>query len=111
MRTRGRRTIPDPNIHDRVVTEVLISANDSIALLILKAHARAARGSRVETIEILDGGDDGLRGVMRVNLDPHRYARTVLVGILDQLKFDGPRNGGLMELGLRKLHDAGVSTH
>lgn len=111
MGPRSGRTIADTNIDDRVVTEVLVTADDSITLLILKTHARAACGSRIEAIEVLDGGDDRLRGVMRVYLNPHRYARTVLVGILDQLKLDGTWNSGLVVLRLNELHNAGVATH
>lgn len=111
MGARSGRTVANTNIDDRVVAEILISANNGIALLILEAHARAACGSRVEAVEVLDGGDDGLGGVMRVDLDPHGYARTVLVGILHQLELDGARDGGLVVLGLNELHDAGVATH
>lgn len=111
MGTRSGRAIPYTNIDNRVVAKVLIAADDGVALLILEAHARAARGSRVETVEVLDGGDDGLGGVMGVDLDPHGYARTVLMGVLNQLELDGPRDGWLVVLRLSKLHDAGVSTH
>lgn len=111
MGPRSRRTIADTNIDDRVVTKVLVTANDGVTLLILETHARAACGSRIEAVEVLDSGDDGLSSVMRVDLNPHRNARTVLVGIFDQLKLDGAWNGGLVVLGLNELHNAGVATH
>lgn len=111
MGTRSGRTIADTNINDRVVTEVLVSADDGVALLIFKAHTRAACWGGVEAVEVLDSRDDGLGGVMRVDLDPHRDARTVLVGILDQLELDRAGDGGLVILGRNKFHDAGVATH
>lgn len=111
MGSRSGRTIADANIDYRIVTKVLISADDGVALLILETHARAACGSRIKTIEILDGGNDRLSGVMRVDLNPHRNARTILVGILDQLKLDGAWNGGLVVLGLNELHNACVTAH
>lgn len=111
MGARSGRAIADTDINDRIVTEVLISADDGVALLILKAHARAACGSWIEAVEVLDGGDNRFGGVMRVDLDPHRNARTVLVGVLHQLELDGARDGGLVILGWNELHDPGVATH
>lgn len=113
MRSRGRRTVPNANVNDRVVAEVLISADDGVALLILKAHPGAACGSRVEAVEVLDGGNNGLGGVMRVDLDPHRYARPVLVRVLNQLELDRPGDRGCLVRvsGLCELHDGSVSTH
>lgn len=93
------------------MAEVLVATNNRVALLILKAHAGASCLSRVETVEVLDGRDDGLSRVMRVDLDPHGYARPVLVGVLDQLELDGTGNGGLVVLGMYKVHDAGGSAH
>lgn len=109
--TRCRRVIPNADIHNRVVAEVLVATNDSVALFILKAHARAPCLGRIETVEVLDGRNDRLGSVMRVDLDPHGYARPVLVRVLDQLELDGPGNGGLVILGVYEVHDGGVPAH
>lgn len=48
---------------------------------------------------------------MRVDLDPHGYPRSVLVGVFDELELDGAGNGRRCVLRLCELHDAGVSAH
>jgi hypothetical protein len=68
---RSGRTIADSHVHNRVVAEVLIPSDDGVAVLILEADAGTARGAWVQTIEVLDGGDDGLCCVMGVDLYPH----------------------------------------
>lgn len=110
MGPRGRRTISDTHVHNRVVTEVLVAANDGVTLVVLEAHARAASRGGVQAIEVLDGGNDGLSGVVGEDLDPHGYPRPVLVRVLDELELDRPRDSGLPVLWLSKLHDAPVST-
>lgn len=106
----GRRTVPNTNIDDRIVSEVLVSADDGVAVLVLEADTGAACLGRIETVEVLDGGDDGLSGVVRVYLHPHWYARSVLVRVLDQFEFDGAGDGRRSVLGLDKLHGAGFSS-
>lgn len=69
--TRSGRAIADSHVHNRVVPEVLIPSDDGVPMLVLEADAGAACGARVQAIEVLDGGDDGLSGVVRVDLYPH----------------------------------------
>lgn len=111
MGARGRGTVPNTDIDNRVVAEVLVAANDGVTLVVLEAHARAAGRSRVQAIEVLDGGDDGLSCVVGVDLDSHGYPRPVLVRVFDELELDGPRDRGLLVLWLCELHDGGISTH
>lgn len=111
VRTRSGRVIPNADIYDRVVAEVLVATNDSVALFILKTHAGTPCLGRVETVEVLDGGDDRLGSVMWVDLHPHGNARPVLVRVLDQFELHRPGNGGLVVLGVDEVHDGGVPAH
>lgn len=110
-RTRSRGPVSDTNIDNRVVTEVLVPTDDGITLIVLEADARAGCGGGIQAVEVLDSGDDGLSGVMRVDLNPHGYPRSVLVGVFDELELDGAGDGRLCVLRLCELHDAGVSAH
>lgn len=110
-RTRSRGPVSHANVDHRVVTEVLVATDDGITLIVLEADAWAGCGGGIQAVEVLDSGYDGLSGVMRVDLDPHGYPRTVLVRVLDQLELDGAGDGRLCVLRLRELHDAGVSAH
>lgn len=111
MWPRGRRTVPNTHINNRVMAEVLVAANNGVSLVVLKAHTRAASRSGVQAIEVLDGGNDGLSSIVGEDLDSHRYPRPVLVRVLDELELDGPRDRGLLVMWLSELHDSCVSTH
>lgn len=111
MWARGGRTISNTDVDNRVMAKVLVATNDGITLVILETHTRAASLSGVETIEVLDSGNNRLSGIVRVDLDPHGYPRPILVRVLDELELDGSRDSMLLVLWLCELHDSCVSTH
>lgn len=108
---RSGRTVSNTHVYNRVVAEVLVAANDGVTLVVLEAHARAAGRRGVQAIEILDSGNNGLGGIVRVDLHSHGYPRPVLMRVLDELELDGPRDRGLLVLWLCELHDSWISTH
>ena len=57
-------------INHHVVSEVLVSRNEGIALLVFEAHTLSS--PFVEAVEVLDGGDDRVGGVMGEDLNSHR---------------------------------------
>lgn len=72
-----RMLLNDSDVNHHVVAEVLVSRDQGIALLILEADSLGACWAGVEAIEILDGCDDGVGGIMGIDLDSHRQARAI----------------------------------
>ena len=66
------------HIDNHVVAKVFVSRNESVSILVFKAHALRSGRSRVQTIEVFDGCDNGVSRIMRVDLHSHRQARTIL---------------------------------
>lgn len=59
----------DPNIYRHVVSQILIPCYEGGAMLILEADP--AGSAVIDTVKILDGRDDRIGGIMRVDLDTH----------------------------------------
>lgn len=78
------RLLDNPDVDYHVVSEILISRNQSIALFVLETDSLRAGWARVQAIEILDRSDNGVRGIMRINLDTHGQARAVLRRICEE---------------------------
>lgn len=72
------RLFNNSHIDHHVVAEVFISGNEGIGILVLETHATRDRWARVKAIKVLNRGDNGVCGIMRVYLNTHRQARTKL---------------------------------
>ena len=75
---RNRRLLNDTNIYRHAIAEVLVTGNEGCSLIVLKADAFGAGGTRIQTVEILDGCHNGVGSVMWVNAHSHGQARTIL---------------------------------
>ena len=73
-----RQLLKDSDVDDHIVVKVFISRDKGVAILVLKADAFGAGRASIQTVEILDGCDDGLGVVMGEDLHPHGQARTIL---------------------------------
>lgn len=60
------------NINSHVVSKILIPSDEGYATFILKANT--AGGAIVDTVEVLHSGHNRVRGIVRVDLNPHRNA-------------------------------------
>ena len=77
----------NPDVHGHVVPQIFVSGNKGDAALILKADT--ARSAVVDAVEVLDRCDNRVGGIMRVDLNTHRYTCSNLgVLIEQQLKGD-----------------------
>jgi len=78
----GRGPFYHPDIDCHLVIEVLISCDQSIFILVLKADSLGdGRTSiRVQPVEILDSRDNRICCIMGVYIDTERQARSVLGG-------------------------------
>lgn len=72
-----KRLVDDAHPNYHVVGEVLISGDHGIAIFVFEANPLGDARARVETIEILDGCDDGIGGIMWV--DEHTQGQTGLI--------------------------------
>ena len=72
----------DTNIYNHVVLEIVITRDKSIAALVLETHAFG--GSFVETVEVLDSGNDGVGGIMWEYLHPHGQSSPMIVSAVEQ---------------------------
>jgi hypothetical protein len=79
-------TWDDTNIDCHVVPQVFIPSDEGVSAVVFEAHTTG--GSLIDTIKILDGGHDGIGGIMREDLDSHRDSRTNL-GVLIQQQLKG----------------------
>lgn len=66
----------DTHINGHVIPQVLVPRNKSVAILVFEAHA--ARRPFIDTVEIFNGRDDRVRGIMREDLYSHRDPRSNL---------------------------------
>lgn len=108
---RSSRIVANTHVDGGVLAKVLVAPDDGVALLVFETDAGAGCGGRVQAVEILDSGDDGLSGVVGVNLYTHRYARAILMRVLDQFELDVASDGWGV-LGLCELHDGGgIAAH
>lgn len=62
----------NPDIDGHVVSQVLVSRYEGDAVFILEADTTG--GTIIDTVEILDGRDNRISGVVRVYLNTHRDA-------------------------------------
>ena len=72
----------DTNMYNHVVSEVLISSNQCIPLVVLKTDT--LRSAFVEAVEILDGCNDRIGGIMREYLNPHRKPGSAVGGSIEK---------------------------
>lgn len=87
---RQRRLLNDADVDNHVAAEVLVARNHGVAGLVLEADALGACWARVQAVEVLDCGDDGVGGIMGVDLHTHGQARRSMRRVRrDQLEADG----------------------
>lgn len=72
----------DSNIDDHVVLKVLISRNQCVPTVVLKADA--VRGTFVKAVEVLDSSDNRVGGIMWKNLHPHWQSCSMIGGTIEQ---------------------------
>lgn len=53
------------------MSEIFVPSNEGCPFLVLEAHAQAAIWTWVEAIEVLDRGDNGIGGIMGVDVNSH----------------------------------------
>ena len=72
----------DSNIDNHVVLKILISRNECVPAVVLKADAIC--GTFVKAIEILNSSYNRVSGIMREDLHPHWQSRSVIGGTIEQ---------------------------
>lgn len=82
----------DSNVDDHTIMKVLVSGDEGVPLRILEADPFGSSRSLVEAIKVLDGRDDGIRGVVRIDLHPHGKSSPVIGGLGEE-EFEGDRLG------------------
>ena len=73
---RIRREGDDPHVDGHVIPQVLIPGNEGGAVIIFKADPVPAL---IDAVEVLDRRHDGVRGIMRIDLDSHGDASPRLI--------------------------------
>ncbi len=96
--------LDNANVDIHLISEVLVSSDEGVAMFVLKADTKGSTRTIVKTVEVLNGGDDGLCSIVLIYLYSHRKTRLELWVVGDQeLECDVLR----WELGVWgwKLHD------
>ena len=83
----GREVWNDSDVDSHIVLEILIPCNESIATLILETDPFGR--SLVETVKVLNGGDNGVGSIVCPNLNSHRKPCSIVgTTIEEQLECD-----------------------
>jgi hypothetical protein len=68
----------DSNIHNHVVSKVLVSGDEGVSLFVLERDAFSTARAGIQTVEVLDGRYNRVGCIVREDLHPHRKARSIL---------------------------------
>jgi hypothetical protein len=73
-----RRLFDDPNIHDHVVSKILVSGDEGVSLFVFEGDAFGTARASVQTVEVLDCCYNRVGRIMGEYLHSHREARPIL---------------------------------